>query len=344
MRKRIDWVDIAKFFGMFFVMLSHFEICPYYLRAFFTPFYLSIFFFCSGYTYRHQDSFRDFFVKKLNQLILPWFIYSNLNIVLSNIKSFKTHNNSFRVELFRNLLQIRYYDERLWFVPALFSAYLVFYWVIRFYRKKRDKKVALLLCIFLAFLRKLYKTYMDPALLPWNQINLPWHIDYIPTALLFMVLGYLFHDGWESEYERWIDRKKRVLIWGIYLFLVYFAFFTGIELPLVIDFIYDHSRHVFALLSLIALARIIPSNPYMLYIGRNTLVYFCIHNKAITLVEALFWTFLPALYQNLNGPFRSTVFCFLMTFLVSLILMIPCAFIVHYMPWSIGKTDLNRRR
>ena len=191
MNKRIVWIDIAKFIGIFFVMLSHFESCPSFLRAFFTPFYLAIFFFCSGYVYKNGEEFVPFLKKKIRQLFLPWLIYSNLNIILSNIKSFKTHNSSFKTELFRNLLQIRYYDERLWFIPALFSAYLVFYFVIRRYEEKKDLKGLLILCAVLAFLRKIYKEFMDPELLPWKLINLPWHIDYIPTALLFMVLGYL---------------------------------------------------------------------------------------------------------------------------------------------------------
>ncbi len=342
MKKRIEWIDNAKFIGIFFVMLSHFEICPDYLRDFFTPFYLAIFFFCSGYCYVPRDDFRSFLKKKIRQLVIPWFIYSNLNIILSNIKSFKHHKSSFRVEVFRNLLQIRYFDERLWFIPALFSAYLVFYFVIREYHRKKDTKALLLLCVFLAFLRKLYKKYMNPMLLPWKLINLPWHIDYIPTALLFMVLGYLFCNNWEEYFDREIDWTKRIIIIGIYLFLVYFVFFTGFSFSLINDFIYDHVRHVFALLTIIIVAKLMPSNPLTLYIGRNTLIYFCTHNKAITLIEAIFKIFFPVLYHtDFNGPLRSAVFCTVMTAFVSLVLIVPCEIINRYLPWTIGRSSNN---
>ncbi|MBR4470695.1 MAG: acyltransferase family protein [Erysipelotrichaceae bacterium] len=343
MKKRIEWVDIAKFIGMFFVMLSHFEICPYYLRAFFTPFYLAIFFFCSGYCYRHENDIAYFLKKKIWQLIIPWFIYSNLNIVFSNIKSFKTHENSFRVEIFRNLLQIRYFDERLWFVPAMFTAYLVFYFVIRSYESDHDKKKILILCFVLSFFRKIYKAYMNPMFFPWQLINLPWHIDYIPTAMLFMVLGFLFKDGWEEIYDQDINWLKRVIIFAAYLFLVYFQHLNDYTFSLPVDFVYDNLRHIFALLTVVTVAKLIPPNRYMLYVGRNTMVYFCIHNKAITLIEAVFKMFLPGLYQvDFSGPLRSALFCFAMTLFVSIVLIIPCEFINRYMAWSIGRVDLKR--
>ncbi|MBR4461158.1 MAG: acyltransferase family protein [Erysipelotrichaceae bacterium] len=337
-KKRIEWVDIAKFIGIFFVMLSHFESCPSFLREFFTPFYLAIFFFCSGFTYRHKEGFFDFFKKKVRQLVLPWFIYSNLNIILSNILSFKEHASDFKTELFRNLLQIRYYDERLWFIPALFSAYLVFYFVIRWYEKKQEKGQLLLLCAVLAFLRKIYKQFMDPELLPWKLINLPWHIDYIPTAMLFMVLGYLFRDT-ETSFDEKLDWKKKLLIVAAYLFLVYYPYVTGVSFAWFLDFFYDHICHILGIILVVMAAKKTPANRLLLYIGSNTLIYFCLHNKAITALEACFRHFVSGPYQSLAAnPLLSALFCFAMTAVVALILLIPTMFINRYLPWTVGRT------
>ncbi len=342
MKKRIEWIDIAKFIGIFFVMLSHFESCPSFLRAFFTPFYLAIFFFCSGYTYRHKEGFSAFFRKKVRQLVLPWFIYSNLNIILSNILSFKEHRSTFQTELFRNLLQIRYFDERLWFIPALFTAYLVFYFVIGRYEKKQDTGKLLLLCAALAFLRKIYKEFMNPELLPWKLINLPWHVDYIPTALLFMVLGYLFKQGWEKRFDEKISGGKKILVVVLYLAIVYPVYFGDMTFPWFIDFFYDNARHFSALAMIIMIAKMIPAYKLLLYIGSNTLIYFCLHNKAITASEVVCKRFLSGLYRTIEGsPFFSAVFCFVMTGIIALLLMIPAEFINRYLPWTIGKNKRN---
>jgi fucose 4-O-acetylase-like acetyltransferase len=339
MKKRIEWIDIAKCIGIFFVMLSHFESCPSFLRAFFTPFYLAIFFFCSGYTYRHKEDFPAFLKKKARQLVLPWFIYSNLNIILSNIMSFKEHRSDFKTELFRNLLQIRYFDERLWFIPALFSAYLVFYFVIGRYEKKQDKGQLLLLCAVLAFLRKIYKEFMNPELLPWKLINLPWHIDYIPTALLFMVLGYLFKQGWEKRFDEKIVGWKRILVVVLYLAIVYPVYLGDVSFPWFIDFFYDNARHFSALTMTVMLVKMIPAYKLLLYIGSNTLIYFCLHNKVITASEVVCRRFLSGLYQAIEAsPLLSMIFCFVMTGVVALLLLIPTEFINRYLPWTVGRT------
>jgi fucose 4-O-acetylase-like acetyltransferase len=53
MRERLNYIDIAKGFGIILVVLSHTEHSElmYYTSAFFVP----IFFFCSGYTSNKKD-------------------------------------------------------------------------------------------------------------------------------------------------------------------------------------------------------------------------------------------------------------------------------------------------
>ncbi len=342
MKKRIAWIDIAKFIGIYFVMFSHFEACPSFVRIFFTPFFLAIFFFCSGFTYRHQDDFKSFLKKKLRALVLPWFIYSNFNIILSNIKSFKHHSNDFRTELFRNLLQIRYYDERMWFIPALFSASLVFFFVIRRYEKERNKGKLLLLCTVLALLRKIYKVYMDPELLPWKVISLPWHIDYIPTALLFMVLGYLFKEQ-ETSFDEKLNWTKTILIVAAYLLLVYVPEIMEWSFAWYVDFFYDHLCHFLGIIMIVIIAKKIPANKPFLYIGSNTLLYFSLHNKPITASEAFLRYFLSGFYQTvLENPLPGALFCTVMTSMIALILIIPTIFINRYLPWTIGRADTRK--
>ena len=342
MNKRIGWIDIAKFISIFFVMLSHFELCPGYLRAFFAPFYLSVFFFCSGYCYKNSQDFKTFLCKKIRTLVWPWFLYSNLNIFLSHIKSFKHHENSFLVEVWHNLLQIRYFDERLWFIPALFTAFLPFYFLIRYYERNKNKKTVLLICALLCLARKIYKAYMDPNILPWKLTSLPWHIDYVPTALLFLVLGYLFRENWERKYDEFFDLKNTVILVMLYLMFVYYDHFNGYTLPLYIDYFYDHIRHMLGIMMIVKLAKSIKANRFMLYIGRNTLIYFCIHNKAVTLCESLFKMLVPGLYAGFAGPVRSALFCFVMTLIVCVILLVPTWFINRYFPWTLGKDGLKK--
>ena len=184
---------------------------------------------------------------------------------------------------------------------------------------------------------------MDLELLPWKLINLPWHVDYIPTALLFMVLVYLVRHNWEKQFDEKIDRTRRILIIVSYLIVVYPVYFTGTVYPWYIDFFYDNFRHLVALLMIIGIAKQIPGYKLLLYIGSNTLFYFCVHNKAITACEALIRHFLPSLYASLfEKPLLAALFCTVMTIVVALVLLVPCQIVNRYLPWTIGKNSTKK--
>ena len=61
---RIDWVDIVKYVCIMMVMVSHLESRTDILKTFYTPFFLTAFFFVSGYVYREPANFKIFIRKK----------------------------------------------------------------------------------------------------------------------------------------------------------------------------------------------------------------------------------------------------------------------------------------
>ena len=337
MKKRIDWIDVGKYIGIMFVMASHMEACKEVFRVFFSPFFLAIFFFCSGYLYRGNEDFKTFIKKKFKQLVIPWFIYSNLNIILSGIKSFKHHEHSFLTEIYRNLLQIRFYDERLWFIPALFVTFIAFYFVEKHYRKHHDYST-LVICFVLSFLRDVYKTFMNPMLLPWHLTSLPWHIDYIPSSLLFMFMGYMFKDKWEDTFDKYNNYANISIVSIIYLLIVYVVYYSNHTYTFYNEYLIDTIRHIVGLILIVAISKKIKTNRYISYVGANTIVYFCIHNKFITLFETIFKVFIKDYYNMiLSNDLLATIFCIIFTFIISVILIIPCEIINRYLPWSIGR-------
>lgn len=68
--QRIEWADIMKGILILFVVLSHSYPAEIY-QQFFTPFFLSMFFFVSGYFFSRKGSFGAFLKSRLYQLILP---------------------------------------------------------------------------------------------------------------------------------------------------------------------------------------------------------------------------------------------------------------------------------
>ena len=74
--------------------------------------------------------------KKAKGLLLPWFIFSLLNIIASQILSFNKQG-SLVSELSWNFLQIRGKGDEIWFLPALFLAFIPFYFFVDWYKKSK---------------------------------------------------------------------------------------------------------------------------------------------------------------------------------------------------------------
>ena len=137
---RIEWVDVVKYVCIIMVMLSHLETRTDIWSAFYTPFFLTAFFFTAGYVYKPKKNFKEFLYSKFRQLFVPWLVFSVFDIVLSQIFSFNAHG-SLSEELKWNFLQIRGQGDQIWFVAALFVAFIPFYFFIKKYETISKKVI-----------------------------------------------------------------------------------------------------------------------------------------------------------------------------------------------------------
>lgn len=339
-KARIEWIDIAKYICIMCVMGSHLESITKPLSIVFSPFFLTLFFFCSGYVYTQKDNFSTFFFKKIKQLFIPWLILSTINILLSQIISFNEHGNLIS-ELIWNFLQIRGKGDGLWFIFALFITFIPFYFVIHWFHKKNltFQKTLILICfsIFLYILSKLYSIFMNPALLPWESVNLPWHIEYIFIAMFYMILGYLFKIFFETKFDIYNKKPFRLYIWILYLCIVFFYNHYPIN-NLFITEVLSFIQSLLGIFAVISLCKIIKSNKYILYIGENTLLCFALHGKLYSLLQTILKKCMGEFYYIiLDNIFTSSLFAIILTFVMSVILIIPIFVINRYVPFIAGK-------
>lgn len=114
--------------------------------------------------------------------------------------SFNAHE-SLLEELKWNFLQIRGQGDQIWFVAALFVAFIPFYFFIQCYEKQSQKMnggdshnciMAIILAWLLSLASILYTRLVPVSTFPWNTISLPWHIEYMFQAMFYMVLFFIF--------------------------------------------------------------------------------------------------------------------------------------------------------
>ncbi|MCR5555978.1 MAG: acyltransferase family protein, partial [Butyrivibrio sp.] len=331
--KRITWVDIGKYICIMCVMMVHLESSTDFLEQFYLPFFLTMFFFLAGYVYRQPDSFKTHIVKKIKGLWVPWFIFSNLNILLSAVISLKGNRN-ITSELLWNMIQIRGRSDGLWFIAALFVTFIPFYFLI----KLDNKKVAILISVLLVAVRETYIVWFPTDVLPWGGHSLPWHIEYIPYAMIWMVLGYYFKNEWEAVFDKYDTLGFKVTSGALYLVLIFASGAieknTGYTLHVL-----PYITSVVGIVFVISICKLLKTNKYVSYVGANTLIYFALHGKLYAVIEKVLNSKFTGFYHAcLNNVLYSSVLCIAFALLLSVILIVPAYVINRWLPWMVGRT------
>lgn len=277
--KRIEWIDIAKGYGMIFVILGHMNVGKVGMWIY--TFHMPLFFFLSGYVFSIKSNFKDFIKNKINSLIIPYFSLGGVIILFIFFKDILLG----KFELIKELKIIVYFllQRRLWvlwFIACLFWLNIIFYFFIKWkYSDIKKIVISLLIALLGVFYYKL-----GGKILPWN-------IDVCFTAFPFFYFGYLY-----KYYEEKVDKKIIQLNPEIYLFLllltnISFAFLSknltgkilemyGMEYGF-FPFVYISAFAGIFFIIMIAKQIRYKGINYIKYIGKNTLVYYAWHQTII---------------------------------------------------------------
>lgn len=336
-KKRIEWVDIAKAMCMICVIASHSSYCNEYFGIFFNPFFLSLFFFLSGYVYKDNCTFKELVVKKAKGILIPWFVFGILNIAMKQIISFNEHVD-FIIELRGMFLQIRGKMDIEWFLVCLFMSFIPYYFLIN----KLDKKNSIVISGVLATLSMLYVKYVKINVLGFNTNALPWHLQTIFVADFLMVLGYYYKKEYEEKLK--INSKQLVILIEIYVYLIitcYLLFKTTpsinvYNMPILGWYIIT----ILSILIEIEICKRIKNRKVYSFIGSNTLLIFCLHGKCQSITEKLFKILNFDMFFKFNvlGNFIGTSVSVL---IILGLLIVPIIIINKFFPFLLGKSNKN---
>jgi len=343
--ERYDWVDFMRGIMMFMVILYHSEV--YYGPGHswswvFEPFFLSGFFFISGYLFSRDKDLEIHFSSKLSQIlrsiIFPYFFFT-LAMALPKVLSGHGEINQLLIDIF--LLRASWFVITLAVILLLFASYL------------RKRRTIIEIVIFTTILFILgYIIVLLYRLKPYWLMREPWlysmaHPNCLPTCVNiafvqspFFLLGFLFR-----KYENIVTiqgNKMKTLI----SFLLYLAFvaldrtFIGSSCCVSIDgytnivlvFFYG----IIGIVFLINFSKLVKKWMPINYLGKYSLLFYFLNGGALTIVSALIKK--TALFNNtfyLNQ---------ILVTILAIVLIFPCVwFINKYIPILRGdKESFNR--
>lgn len=174
--RRIEWVDIAKGIAIILMVLGHTGI-PKYINDWIYSFHMPFFFFISGVLSRQYEQTDvacniKYILHKTKVLLLPFLIYSLINIILYPLYG-KLPSQEFLI----SLLQDGWNGIALWFIPVFFVCVVICYFC-----SGTNKSIYISMPIFL----------MIGAFLSYRNIKLPYALSTVPIGCFYIMLGSTF--------------------------------------------------------------------------------------------------------------------------------------------------------
>ena len=345
MKQRLHYIDIARAFAILFIVLGHTlvhsEHCALVYK-FIYSFNVAMFFVLSGLTFKIniEEKFTHFLSKKLVRIMIPYFVWAILFIIPyllfgGDVNDSLGTNGSFSLnQIFADILygngdkSALKQNTALWFLPALFSMEIIFYFVIRLsYKALLRTKIFILAIIVLI-------GYIANAFLP---VQLPWGINTTLTVGAFFYIGYLFR-----EYKL-LEKNSLVLrIYFIFPILIIglLACFTNQQISWKN---YNYGNLTLALISglcvslfVIYISILISKNKVLEYFGRNTMGILIFHKLAIVIFQTKLGRISDLLMDS--NIFVEVILSILIVILSVICSLIATAIVRRILPVLIGES------
>jgi len=289
MSKRIEYLDIAKGIGILLVVLGHndFEVISPFVQRMIYSFHMPLFFFLSGYFINASLPFWDFFKKRFNALMKPYF-FTIFLIYFTSVSFEKMGFNMAITRTVKSLYGSGYYLDwvQLWFLPHLFVVSLYAFLFIRVVSGLRNRWVTwgLLLATLALAVPFLHIFYPFPISLlgkDYELWGLPFSLDLVLVTGFFFILGNEVRQVTnEKTFDTWLIL---VITGGVLLLLnILFPYEIDFNIRLYQSFLVNTAEAILGILFILAFSRQLDLHTRRLasffkYLGNISLIILLFH-------------------------------------------------------------------
>ena len=298
MKKRIDWIDVAKGISIILVIIGHSIKYNSDIYRFILSFHMPIFVILSGITHKipkSKDKIKENIYKYIKQLLIPYILTFFIIMLLQTLTNDKLTLLSFAKNFFVTLIWgngVKYTllghtlksVGPLWFLITLFLSKIIFD-LLSFKLKEKKLDMNIVIYCFCAL------AAIKIGNISWFPLNL----DLVLIFLFYLYVGFLM--------KKYVNLLKK---YNIIIFLISFALW-GICLGLNINIELAYRLYPIGILSVIEslcasycvieLCKIISQskllNKFLTNVGKISLIILCIH--AVDMEGIHIW------HLNING-------------------------------------------
>lgn len=219
-KERTPLYDVAKGICIISVVLGHLGIATRFVYFYHLP----VFFFISGlFLNAEKYSFKDFLLKKIKSLYVPYVIISLLFVIIFDFQNMKNIKYVLRIFLFDSKAP---FTGTFWFIPCLLInstiAFITEKLTVKFDRKVRQGIYFGLFCFYVLMTFLFYKL----------DVHLYYNLHLIPWLQIIYILAFLFK---YFHLQNILENKKVSIIIGIsgFILLLLATLFTKLRIDIV---------------------------------------------------------------------------------------------------------------
>lgn len=321
MKKRFEYIDALRGFCIIMIIVFHSKFTGIYHEI--NLVLIPMFYMLSGLFFKRYSCFREFMLRKVNQLVVPYFFFAYIPFCLFSY----FYTDRYVDPLFYLFAAIKPWNYPLWFLRSLFLTYVLYYAFDKYAENWPKWLQTLIIAIIvsvgwyiaLAF-HDLKTTY--PSL---SECDFIVHDIYqsLKAMLYFFIAQQIKKKGWLEFHFNW---TYTILLSGTTLLLAYVFWQNRVNLlsPQYLKHIFFVYICTFSFIVALAVLFAKMKHTRMLeYFGKNSIIVLGCHYLIIII-----------LYSNF---IISSYAVFLITFL----LMFPCCLIFKkYFPKCIGHEEM----
>lgn len=274
-KKRIDWIDVAKGIGIIMVVLSHFSLSESdYAIKFVFAFHMPLFFFLSGMVFNAEIPFKKFIFKKFKSIYVPFFVFLCIEYLICIITRYETllikdvvAEFVFQATGFDLGNDSYLFNGPIWFLCALFFAETAFYFIA--------KKNNIILYIVTIVVSLICTYFVD--------FRLPFGIGYIFSSSIFMASGCIVNKIMKTCNFQKFEKNKIAFI-SIFALCFLILFFTADLNDMMVMRTFSYGNYFLFIVNsflgivmIIAISIILQKNRVLRFYGKNSIILLCLH-------------------------------------------------------------------
>lgn len=196
---RLDYVDVCKWLGISLVIFGHMKM-PGEVLQWIYAFHMPLFFVLSGYTYRAQRIDKEFLMKKIKTIYVPFLLFA-LIFCRGEMSSW-----AYIAYGSRNALDMAGTYTVLWFLPCFFAAVLVFSLLMNIGNRSKHKVWILAAGVVVMLVGAKACEMLKGGQPMIAKYGYPLNFDMALVGAVFMVAGYYFRQmiDWINTQRQWL--------------------------------------------------------------------------------------------------------------------------------------------